>query len=310
MNARFAHPIYIRMYFEMLVVITDLLPLHVDYQLDVRVHDLEVRMTRMENVQEQMLVSLRRIEAQVQLQHQSRLQQSSYLHPYSHPPAHQMLHSPRYSPWHSQVGWSATESSVAESSSFLSPLPSSDPSRLVAPPTLSDSMLNPSPLCEPPVPSSMLSDAAHHRQPNVHQESYAEQDQHYPGTSSVSGPCRMTLRAAANPPLPSSEIPRNVLRSVEDVLAENIKLRTESLAGTLCQKLAKEAVFGKAVMKKCTPGGTREYPALPQVELYELKKIMFDQFPRFQTCPGAFEAVWKKCMVALEQACKRLRAFS
>ena len=59
-------------------------------------------------------------------------------------------------------------------------------------------------------------------------------------------------------------------------------------------------------MRQCTPGGTREYPALPQEELFELKKIMFEQFPRFHTCPGSFEPLWKKCVVSIEQACKRL----
>ena len=35
-------------------------------------------------------------------------------------------------------------------------------------------------------------------------------------------------------------------------------------AGTLAQKLAKEAIFGTAVIKQCTPGETRELPALPK----------------------------------------------
>lgn len=121
-------------------------------------------------------------------------------------------------------------------------------------------------------------------------------------------PCRVTLPPNASAPLPSSEIPKERLRDVQEILEGNAKLRTESTAGTLCQKLAKEAIFGKEVMKRCTPSGTREFPALPREELYELKLIMFRQYPRFHTCPGTFESLWKKCMISIEQACKRLRA--
>ena len=101
--------------------------------------------------------------------------------------------------------------------------------------------------------------------------------------------CRVPpLPSNASATLPSLEIARHILRSVEEVLEENGKLRTESTAGTLCQKLAKEAISGKAVMKRCTPHGTREFPALPREELYELKTAMLKQFPRFHSCPGAF----------------------
>ena len=125
----------------------------------------------------------------------------------------------------------------------------------------------------------------------------------YVGESSA--PCSFTPRENALPP---SEIQKEKLKKVAEVLQENIKLKTEGSAGNLCQRLAKEAIFGKEIMRRCTPNGTREYPALPQAELYSLKQIMFQQFPRFHTCPGAFETVWKHCVVAIEQACKRLRA--
>ena len=39
-------------------------------------------------------------------------------------------------------------------------------------------------------------------------------------------------------------------------------------------KLAKEAVFGEVVMRRCIPGGTRELTALPSMELYELKRAV------------------------------------
>ena len=120
-------------------------------------------------------------------------------------------------------------------------------------------------------------------------------------------PVRDCLHANATAALPSLEIPKQTLRSVHEVLEENVKLRTESSAGTLCQKLAKEAFFGKEIMKKCTPGGNCQYPALPQEEFFELKNVMFRQFPRFHTCPGTFEPLWNKCVTSVEQACKCLR---
>lgn len=87
----------------------------------------------------------------------------------------------------------------------------------------------------------------------------------------------------------------------------NSNLRTESAASTLCQKSAKEAIFGIEVMKKCTPSGTRDYCALPQEELFELKTIMFRQFPKYHQNPVGFESIWKRCVVAVEQACKHIR---
>ena len=75
----------------------------------------------------------------------------------------------------------------------------------------------------------------------------------------------------------------------------------------LTVKLAKEAVFGEEVMRRCTPGGTRELPALPSMELYELKRTVLAQFPHYWNCLHDFEGVWKKCRDSLEQACKRAR---
>ena len=55
---------------------------------------------------------------------------------------------------------------------------------------------------------------------------------------------------------------------MSEVLKENVKLKTEGSTGNLCQRLAKEAIFSKEVMKKCTPAGMCDYLALPQAELY------------------------------------------
>ena len=120
-------------------------------------------------------------------------------------------------------------------------------------------------------------------------------------------PCKIKYHRNAQSALPSSEINKQSLRSIQVVLEENMNLRTESCAGKLCQRLAREAIFGEEVMKKCTPYGTRESPGLPRAELYELKMIMFNQFPRFHRCPSLFEDVWKKCIGCVEQACRRIR---
>ena len=122
----------------------------------------------------------------------------------------------------------------------------------------------------------------------------------------VNEPYKIKFHANKNS-LPSSVINKQSLRSVKDVLKENIHLCTESCAGTLCQKLAKEVIFGEDIMKQCTFYGTRNAPGLPREELYSLKTIMFRQFPRFLSCPHLFEATWKKCIGSVEQACKRIR---
>ena len=75
----------------------------------------------------------------------------------------------------------------------------------------------------------------------------------------------------------------------------------------LTVKLAKEAIFGEEVMRRCTPGGTRELPGLPVKELYELKKVTLAQYPQYWKCLHVFEGIWKSCRDSLEQACKRAR---
>ena len=82
---------------------------------------------------------------------------------------------------------------------------------------------------------------------------------------------------------------------------ENIHLRTESHAGTLCQRLAKEEIFGEDIMKQCTPYGTRDAPGLPREELYSLKTIIFRQFPRFHSCPHLFKETWKNVLALLNR---------
>ena len=59
-------------------------------------------------------------------------------------------------------------------------------------------------------------------------------------------------------------------------------------------KLAKEAIFGEEVMRRCTPGGTPELLALPNQELYQLKKLVFSQYSLYWKCLHEFEWVLEK----------------
>lgn len=70
-------------------------------------------------------------------------------------------------------------------------------------------------------------------------------------------------------------------------------------------KLAKEAYFGKALMKQCTVRGTREQPGLPPEKLVEMKQFLTSVFPKMPM--HEFEATWKLCIDSVGQACKSLR---
>ena len=108
--------------------------------------------------------------------------------------------------------------------------------------------------------------------------------------------------------LPSSEIRKQGLRSIDDVLSQYKSLCNDvQKAGSLAAKLAREAVFGTHVMKLCTPCGNRELPGLPVAELTLLKKIILQQYPQFWRDVKAFDPYWKKCQCSIEQACKHLR---
>ena len=107
--------------------------------------------------------------------------------------------------------------------------------------------------------------------------------------------------------LPSSATNKSLLCNPEDVIARYPKLRGESKAGALACKLAQEAFFGNDVLKQCIPSGNRELPALPVKEVADLKKVIFMQFPQYWRSPVEFEPVWKKCLEAIQQACKRAR---
>ena len=122
-------------------------------------------------------------------------------------------------------------------------------------------------------------------------------------SSATNGPLPLPLaHVFMTIPLPSTDIPKDRLMSVAVGLNTYNDLKNEKKIGTLCVKLAREAIFGE-VMSRCTPAGTQDYPGLPREELYQLKKVTFQQLPQYWSNKEGFEKVWKtKCWVAIEQA--------
>ena len=107
--------------------------------------------------------------------------------------------------------------------------------------------------------------------------------------------------------LPSSEINKAILSSCESVAHAHHHLCVPSKVTTLAVKLARKAVFGDNVMRRCTPYGARDFPELPITELAELKQTIRNLFPMYWNKPQEFEVLWTKCVDAIGQACKRLR---
>ncbi len=108
--------------------------------------------------------------------------------------------------------------------------------------------------------------------------------------------------------LPSSEIQKDKLQNPEAILTKHPRLRCDSRVATLAVKLAKDAYFGEKVLAKCTVMGERELPGLPRVELVEMKKLLFIQFPKYWQSKQQFEPLWKLCVDSVGQLCKRERS--
>ena len=96
----------------------------------------------------------------------------------------------------------------------------------------------------------------------------------------------------------------DVLITAETVLNKYSKLQGVSKAGALSVKLAREAFFGKSVLKQCTVHGCKSYPALPVEKQLELKELMRSVL-KYSDCE--FEDVWKLCEEAIGHACRTLR---
>ena len=106
----------------------------------------------------------------------------------------------------------------------------------------------------------------------------------------------------------SEEIARSGLKSIPKVLLKYPDLQSECKIGKLAVKLARKAVFGDAVLRRCTPKGWQDMPALPQRELNMLKTSLYKNLPRYWSCPEGFVKKWTIAQEAIAQACKRLRS--
>ena len=108
--------------------------------------------------------------------------------------------------------------------------------------------------------------------------------------------------------LPADAIDKAKLVSPAQTLHRYPKLRTEGKASVLAVKLARESFFGETAMSQCTMMGCGKYPALPTTLVNSLKQTLFSLFPRCWPNPVLFEGIWKECVEAIGQACKRVRA--
>ena len=87
----------------------------------------------------------------------------------------------------------------------------------------------------------------------------------------------------------------------------NHKYASKGRVSTLALQIARDAVFGEDIMKRCTVMGNREYPGLPRNELFKVKEAIHNLFPELWKVPEEFEAIWSDCVDAIGQGCKRLR---
>ena len=108
--------------------------------------------------------------------------------------------------------------------------------------------------------------------------------------------------------LPSIEISKENLTTVDVVLEKYPELRKENVIGKLTVKLAKESFFGDEVLIQCTVMGCRNYPALPYMRSMSSSKLFFSLFPNYRSNPVEFETkIWNQCVNSIGQLCKRLR---
>ena len=83
------------------------------------------------------------------------------------------------------------------------------------------------------------------------------------------------------------------------------KLKARFKITTLAVKLARESFFGNDLLRQCTVMGTREFSALPQDKLLEMKQFVEGIVPT--ASPPVFEDIWQKCVTQMNQACNGLR---
>ena len=77
--------------------------------------------------------------------------------------------------------------------------------------------------------------------------------------------------------------------------------------GELAAKLARKSFFGEYIMQRSSVHGFRGQQPLPQDKLGLLKETICSLVPQYAGSPHLFEAVWQKCVGAINHACSKLR---
>jgi len=96
-------------------------------------------------------------------------------------------------------------------------------------------------------------------------------------------------------------------KTIQEVIEKNKTFKNENKAPTLAMRIARDAMFGEKLMKKCTSLGCRDLPGLPRRELYQLKTTIFHMFPQYWEVQKQFEPLWSNCIDSIGQACKHFR---
>ena len=112
-------------------------------------------------------------------------------------------------------------------------------------------------------------------------------------------------------PPAKNELKENItddgLISLEEASWKYKNMLVENKFSTIAVKLAREVYFGDATLKKCTPRGHGNFPALPHQKLNALKSALFDWYPKYWGKPKEFEERWAMAQEAIGQTSKRLR---
>ena len=78
-------------------------------------------------------------------------------------------------------------------------------------------------------------------------------------------------------------------------------------AWQICLQVGSTCSIWGAVLKRCTPLGRGDLPALPREGMDKLKSILKQQIPFAQRNPAEFEELWEVCIIAIQHLCERLR---
>lgn len=99
-----------------------------------------------------------------------------------------------------------------------------------------------------------------------------------------------------------------VLLSPDEVIKKYPKYVNTSNIGRLAVRLAREAYFGKELMKKSTALGCQDKPRLPKEKLDSLKLKLLSLFPQFAAAPHEFEPLWTRSVAAINHHAASLRS--